>query len=219
MQLSTCLDSAYWIGICWNLYQLSNDSVFLLEAEKYLPSLSPILEDTNFNADKAFRAYLAFGKGFDATGNHRYRGKVWDIADYMLTDTTCITPFTVEVLLWGTTHKGCHCFREAAIRWGKRQIDSDSLSLDILQGISVLYMYTSDTIYRNAMGRMRQIYVLNSKMDSLRLASVYCHINLLTSESMFHHKAVNLLQNYFFDKDTALSEVFFLTEVLLNFRC
>lgn len=215
IQLSTCLDSAYWIGICWNVYQLSNDSVFRVEAEKYIKPLA-LPEDGSFNSNLAFRSYLAFGKGYDATGVRHYRHEVWDLGGYLLADTVCINGSTIEALLWATVHEGCHCFRDAAEQWGKQWMDSDSLSLDIIQGLVALYAYTADTVYRNALARINQTSVLTSTTDSLRLASVYCRIDLLSPESKFRDKTVNMLRNYSLDKTTSLPIVFYLTEILLR---
>lgn len=215
IQLSTCMDSAYWIGICWNVYQLSNDSVFRVEAEKYTEPLT-LSEDVSFNANLAFRSYLAFGKGYDATGVRRYRHEVWDLGGYLLADSVCINGTTVEALIWATAHEGCHCFRDAAERWGKQWIYSDSLSLDILQGLGTLYAYTTDTVYRDALAQMNQTCVLSSIIDSLRLASVYCRIDSLSSESNFRDKTVEMLRSYSLDKATSLPEVYYLSEVLLK---
>lgn len=215
IQLSTCMDSAYWIGICWNLYQSSNDSVFRVEAEKYIKPLT-LPEDGSFNSDLAIRSYLAFGKGYDATGVRSYRHEVWDLGGYLLADTVCINGFTVEALLWATAHQGCHCFRDAAEQWGKRWMDTDSLSLDILQGLGTLYAYTTDTVYRNALLRMNQTSVLTGVIDSLRLASVYCRLDSLSPESGFRDQTVNMLRSYSLSKSASLPEVFYLTEVLLR---
>lgn len=215
LQLATCMDSAYWIGICWNLYQLSSDSVFRLEAEKYMEPLS-LSENSGFHAEVAYRSYLAFGKGFDATRIRRYKHEVWDIGSYLLADTVCINASTVEVLLWATAHEGCHCFKDAAEQWGKRQIDSDSLSVDILQGLGILYLYTGDIVYRNALEQMKQTCVLNNEIDSLRLASVYCRIDGLSSENGCCDETDNTVRNYSLDKSSSLPRLFYLTEILLK---
>lgn len=211
-QLSTYMDSAYWIGICWNIYQLSKDSIFRIEAEKYLL----VQEDSDFNANKAFRVYMAFGKGFDATGIPRYRGKVWDLADYLLADTSCINASTVEAMLWGTAHEGCHCFKEGAINWGERQLESATASVDALQALGILYAYTSGAVYRDAFEAMNQSYLLQNAVDSLRLASVYTRIDSLLPESGYRDEAVSILKESSLNDFTSLQGAYYFTESLLR---
>lgn len=210
--LFTCVDSAYWIGICWNIYQLSKDSIFRIEAEKHLL----IKEDNDFNANKAFRIYMAFGKGFDATGIPRYKGRVWDLADYLLADTSCINAATVEAMLWGTAHKGCHCFKEGAISWGEYQLESATASVETLQALGILYAYTFGVAYRDAFKAMNQSYLLQNAVDSLRLASVYTRIDSLMPESGYRVEAVNILKESSLNDSTSLQEAYYFTETLLG---
>ncbi|MCS2292812.1 hypothetical protein [Bacteroides thetaiotaomicron] len=180
-----------------------------------MESLS-LSESSGFHSEVAYRSYLAFGKGFDATRIRRYKHEVWDIGSYLLADTVCINASTVEVLLWATAHEGCHCFKDAAEQWGKRQIDSDSLSVDILQGLGILYFYTGDTAYRNVLEQMKQTCVLNNEIDSLRFASVYCRIDRLSLGNGFRNEADNTVRNYSLDKSSSLPGLFYLTEILLK---
>lgn len=211
--LSTCLDSAYWIGICWNIYQLSKDSAFRIEAEKYLEPLYPIMEDTSLNANKAFRAYIAFAKGFEATGSVCYRHKVWDLADRLMTDTACITPFTVETLLWGTANQGCHCFKEAAIDWGIHQLKYKDVLPEISRGLGIIYLYTADTTYLQAFEEKK--YELEDAIDSLQQVSVNLRIDTLNSTTHFSDEAIGVLQNMPLNKYTSLQKAYYYTELLL----
>lgn len=215
LQLSTCMDSAYWMGICWNLYQLSQDTAFWIEAEMYMEPLSP-LNDSGFNSKTAYRSYLAFGKGFDATGNRHYKHEVWDLGSYLLADTVCINASTIEALLWATAHEGCHCFREAAERWGRRQIRSDSLSIDIIQGLGILYAYTADTVYGEALQQIKQKNTLDNNLDSLRFASVCCYVEPFLSGNRCSDEISTMLQGCTLDEFTTLPTVFYFTEILLN---
>lgn len=213
-QLSTCLDSAYWIGICWNIYRLSKDSAFRIEAEKYLEPLYPIMEDTSLNADKAFRAFIAFGRGYDATGTNRYRHKVWNLADCLMTDTTCITSSTVEALLWGTANRGCHCFKEAAIDWGLYRLASKDVSAERSQGLGVIYLYTADTTYLRAFEDQKN--VLENAIDSLRQTSINVRIDTLNATTRFSDEATGILQKMLLNESTSLQKAYYYTEVLLT---
>lgn len=208
-------DSGYWIGTCWNLYQLTNDSCFRIEAERCMEKIKPVWADSTLTSDKALRLFLAFGKGFDATGERRYKHEVWNLGDRLLEDSLCIDHKTVEALLWGTAHKGCHCLKEAAIRWGARQ-KLPLTTVDDIQAFASLYMYTDSLIYLNAVADSNEKSLVHSTSDSIHLASVYICVANRTNNKELKSKAADLLTRLHSLSVLSFEDEYYYVNTLLN---
>lgn len=187
-------DSGYWIGTCWNLWQLTNDSCFRKEAERCMHSIRPVWEYSTIDSDKALQLYLIFSKGFVSTGERHYRHAVWDLADRLLADSLCITARTMEALLWATAYGGCHCFKEAAIRWGSQQ-SLPLATVEEIEAFGSLYVYTDRLSYWDAISRTDERPLLRSALDSLRLARTYTLLSNHTNNKKQQGKAADILRH------------------------
>ncbi len=207
-------DSGFWIGTCWNLYQLTEDSCFFREAEKSMQLMRPVCEYEILDTDKALYLYWAFSKGFDITGKRRYKYEIWNLAERLLADSLYINNKTIEILLWGTARKGCHCFREEALRWISQQ--SMPTTVEDMQGLASLYLYTDSLIYLNKILDIDVETVARSFSDSIRIISIYTQLMHKSYDKKIQNKISSLLLNPIDFSKFSLEDCFYYSGVFLE---
>lgn len=208
-------DSGYWVGTCWNLYQLTNDSCFRVEAERCMEKMQSIYEDSILTPERGLQLFLAFGRGFEVTGERRYKHEVWNLGDRLLEDTACITSKTVEALLWGTGYKGCHCLKEAAIKWSEQQ-NAPIMSVDDVMAFISLYQYTNSLKYLNVVLDIDEATLMCSTSDSIYLALGYSRMSELVDDKVLLERARNLLAHLNLFSIKSFFDSYYYTSILLE---
>ncbi len=89
--------SGFWPGMLWMDYSVSGDSVVLKDAEGYTQALIPIVESPVYDHDLGFITINSFMKGYEATGNNRYREVALRAADSL---ATLFNPTVGTILSW-----------------------------------------------------------------------------------------------------------------------
>ena len=77
--------SGFWPGILWMTYRVTNDSVIRRAADGYTDVLSFLGSQPAYDHDLGFLVINSFLKGFEATGNERYKHIALAAADTLAT--------------------------------------------------------------------------------------------------------------------------------------
>jgi len=89
--------SGFWPGILWMDYSVSGDADIRKAAEGYTESLAYLADQPCYDHDLGFLMFCSFGKGYEVTGNPRYKEIILRSADTL---ATLFNPTVGTILSW-----------------------------------------------------------------------------------------------------------------------
>lgn len=89
--------SGFWPGVLWMDYAYSKDETVREAAEGYTEAIVPIINSPVYDHDLGFITINSFMKGYEATGNERYKQLALQAADSL---ATLFNPTVGTILSW-----------------------------------------------------------------------------------------------------------------------
>ncbi len=130
--------SGFWPGILWMDYTYSHNEIVKEAAVGYTDALIPVVEAPVYDHDLGFISINSFLKGYEATGNNRYRDVALRAADALATlfnptvgtilswprhvkdygghNTIMDNMMNLELLFWAAEHGGPQRLKDIAIK-------------------------------------------------------------------------------------------------------